>query len=113
MSRDISVDIKVTSNANLARREFEEAIDRALWAIGATAEKYAKEICPVDTGRLRNSITHVSTGDSAIIGTSTEYASFVEFGTSRHPTPQPFIRPAATQHSSEYKRIVQASLEAG
>ena len=43
-------------------RTFLEMFDRALFngleAIGMTAETYAKKECPVDTGRLRNSITN-------------------------------------------------------
>ena len=34
------------------------AIARALEAIGIEAESDAAKLCPVDTGRLRNSITH-------------------------------------------------------
>ncbi len=34
------------------------AIERAMEAIGMQAEGYAKLLCPVDTGNLRNSIGH-------------------------------------------------------
>ncbi len=34
------------------------AIERAMEAIGMQAEGYAKILCPVDTGNLRNSIGH-------------------------------------------------------
>ena len=56
-----------------------EQIEQALIAIGMTAETHAKEECPVDTGRLRNSITHeVDMSDqAAIIGSNVEYAAFV------------------------------------
>lgn len=104
--------IEIINNADVARSELETCIDRALWAIGATAEGYAKRLCPVDTGRLRNSITHVSDGESAYIGTNVEYASFVELGTSKMHA-RPYLKPAATQHSDEYKRIAEASLKAG
>ena len=96
--------------------EFQEAlelqIEQALVAIGMTAETYAKENCPVDTGRLRNSITHeVEMGDkSAIIGTNVEYAAFVELGTSKMRA-RPYLRPAAEGHSQEYKAIVEESLK--
>ena len=40
----------------------EKAKHRGLEAIGLTAEKYAKKKCPVDTGRLRNSITYAIAG---------------------------------------------------
>lgn len=96
--------------------EFQEAlesqIEQALIAIGMTAETYAKENCPVDTGRLRNSITHeVEMGDkSAIIGTNVEYAAFVELGTSKMRA-RPYLRPAAENHSGEYKTIVEEALK--
>lgn len=38
-----------------------ERVDLAMCAIGEKAEGYAKDNCPVDTGRLRNSITYVTT----------------------------------------------------
>ncbi len=34
------------------------AIERKMEAIGMQAEGYAKLLCPVDTGNLRNSIGH-------------------------------------------------------
>lgn len=56
-----------------------EQIEQALIAIGMTAETYAKQECPVDTGRLRNSITHEvdMSEQAAIIGSNVEYAAFV------------------------------------
>lgn len=60
-------------------------------------ERLAKRLCPVDTGRLRTSITWRLARDArgllAIIGTNVEYAPFVEFGT-RFARSQPFLRPA-------------------
>lgn len=92
-----------------------EQIERALIAIGMTAETHAKEECPVDTGRLRNSITHeVDMSDqsdqAAIIGSNVEYAAYVELGTSRQKA-QPYLRPAAQNHTQEYKKIVESALK--
>lgn len=60
-------------------------------------ETAAKRLCPVDTGRLRSSITHELGQDGgglfALIGTNVEYALFIELGTSRMGA-QPFLRPA-------------------
>ena len=42
----------------------DEGIERALEAIGIQVENYAKMKCPVDTGLLRNSITHAVGGKS-------------------------------------------------
>ena len=44
-----------------------QAIRRGLRAIGMTAETYAKDTCPVDTGYARNSITFALSGESANI----------------------------------------------
>lgn len=45
-----------TSHAKEALSAMAEAKARALEIIGGKAESYAKKLCPVDTGRLRNSI---------------------------------------------------------
>ena len=81
----------------------------ALEAVGLQAEGYAKMLCPVDTGRLRNSISHAVSGNEVYIGTNVEYGPYVEFGT-RRQRPQPYLTPAATQHSADYKRIIQLYL---
>ena len=44
-----------------------QAIRRGLRAIGMTAETYAKDTCPVDTGYARNSITYALSGETAAI----------------------------------------------
>lgn len=87
-----------------------EALGVALEEIGITAEAYAKMKCPVDTGNLRNSITHTSDGEFAYIGTNVEYAPYVEMGTSKTRA-QPYLRPAATNHVDEYKRIIESRLK--
>lgn len=97
------------------REAIANAIDRALVAalekVGLVAEGYAKRACPVDTGRLRNSITHIvdEDGKCAIIGTNVEYAPYVELGT-RHQKPQPYLKPAAEDHESTYRSIFRKHL---
>lgn len=49
--------------------ELDEAIDRALEAIGMAASDYAAAKAPVDTGLLRNSITYALHGKGAAIET--------------------------------------------
>ena len=90
------------------------AIDRALEERGLAAEGYAKRACPVDTGNLRNSITHaVESGEDAVyVGTNVEYAPYVEMGT-RLTAAQPFLRPAATEHGSTYRGILRRNLSDG
>lgn len=80
---------------------------QALEIIGGLAEGYAKRLCPVDTGNLRNSITHQQENeDTEIIGTNVYYAPYVELGTSRMGA-RPFLRPAAEGHGAEYKSVLE------
>lgn len=83
---------------------------RGLEAIGLTAEGHAKKITPVDTGRLRNSIAHAVEGDAAYIGTSTSYAPFVELG-ARGRKGVHMLQRAATEHTDEYKRLMEDSMK--
>lgn len=85
------------------------ALASGLETIGLLGERYAKKDCPVDTGRLRNSITHDVMGLSVYIGTNVEYAPYVELGTSRQKA-QPYLVPAAKNHSSEYRAVIRESL---
>lgn len=89
----------------------DSAIGVALEEIGLLAENYAAKKCPVDTGNLRGSITHeVDAGDNAVyIGTNVEYAPHVELGTSRQKA-QPFLRPAASEHGAQYRRVLEKAL---
>ena len=106
----MGVDIHVTDNADKALEELQRKIEMALIAIGAAAEGHAKDYCPVDTGRLRNSISNTHDEDSAYIGTNVEYAAYVELGTSRRVA-KPYLKPAVTQHTAEYKDLAKQALE--
>lgn len=131
-----SMHIEITDNSGKVKEELEAAVLRALEECGLTAEGYAKQLCPVDTGNLRNSITHQvdEQEQSAIIGTPSEYAIYVELGTGKYvpggrPTPwvyqdakgnwhlthgqraQPYIKPAVADHVSTYKTIIQDELK--
>lgn len=100
------------------REAIEDAIDRALAtaleAVGLVAEGYAKRACPVDTGRLRNSITHLvkPDEDSVYIGTNVEYAPDVEMGTV-YQDAQPFLKPAAEDHKGTYAKLFERYLRGG
>ena len=83
---------------------------RWLEAIGLTAEGYAKKDTPVDTGRLRNSIAHAVEDDAAFIGTNVEYAVFVEAGT-RGRQGVHMLQRAASEHTDEYKRLMEDSMK--
>lgn len=104
------IKVQVTSNKDEVLKAAEAAISRAMERIGLRAERMAKTYCPVDTGRLRSSISHTSTEKSAIIGTNVEYAPFVELGTSRR-SPTPYLAPAIENHLDEYRQIVESELK--
>ena len=103
-------DIKFTSNVNDILSALEKGKYNALTAIGSTAETYAKKATPVDTGRLRNSISHTVNGEAAYIGTNVEYAPYVELGTSRAKAHH-MLQKAATEHSAEYKRLAEDAVQ--
>ena len=70
-----NVDIEFTDNSEIIAKKIKAAIHRALVRIGMQAERFAKEKCPVDTGRLRNSITNKVKDDAAYVGTNVEYGA--------------------------------------
>lgn len=127
----------IKDNSRLIQQAKDEAVQRALEEIGIKAESYAKLKCPVDTGRLRNSITHNATmqEDTVYIGTNVEYAPYVEFGTGIHAKsggrqtpwvykdqhgnwhktrgsrPHPFLKPAIEEHLGLYQKILENNLK--
>lgn len=72
-------DINIIDNSKAFLDALPEAVQRALAAIGQQVEGYAKMKSPVDTGRLRNSITNAVNMDeyAVYIGTNVEYAAYV------------------------------------
>lgn len=88
----------------------EKAIERGLEAIGLTAEGHAKKNTPVDTGRLRNSIGHAVEDKAAYIGSNVEYAPYVELG-SRGRDGKHMLQRAATEHTEEYKKLMEESMK--
>jgi len=100
------------NNADLIAENIGNAIAVALEEIGLAAERYAKENLTknksVDTGRLRNSVTHAINMDekAVYVGTNVEYGPYVELGTSRSRA-KPYLQPAAEQHEKTYKAILK------
>lgn len=54
---------------------------------GAVIQGRVKQLCPVDTGQLRESIGNERQGDVTVVGTSVEHAIFVEYGTGKKGDP--------------------------
>ena len=107
------MDIQITDNSAEVQAAFNDKIALVLGAIGEIAEGYAKEDCPVDTGRLRNSITHRTEGKDEYIGTNVEYAPYVELIDRYYHTngKAHFLRDAATTHGDEFKATAEAILK--
>ena len=118
---------------------FDEGCLRALERCGLQAEGYAKDLAPVDTGALRNSIAHKvvdSAEPTAYIGTNAEYAAYVECGTGMYSTTgggtpkshwvyqgddgefhigkpmkaRPYLKPAVANHVGTYRNIFKDEL---
>ena len=132
------MEIKFDDNSKKILDEFHDAALRALERCGSQAEGYAKDLSPADTGNLRNSISHRVDPDepAAYVGTDTEYAPYVEFGTGIYadggrPTPwvyqddegnwhwtrgnpaQPFLKPAVADHAQTYRNIIEDEMANG
>lgn len=132
------MDVEFIDNSEEVKKAFQAAAVRALEKCGLTAEGYAKRLCPVDTGNLRNSISHTvdEAEPAAYIGTNASYAAYVELGTGKYteggrPTPwvyqddngnwhwtegnpaQPFLAPAVKDHQTTYRNIIEDELKNG
>lgn len=137
-SRLSKIDIVDNSKAVLLELEFK--VDKALETCGLMAEGYAKRLCAVDTGLLRNSISHALGGEPSSIGvytdnpqkqsgsysgstpedaegqrtmylgTNVEYAPYVEMGTVKTKA-QPFIKPAVANHGQQYMGVINKILK--
>jgi HK97 gp10 family phage protein len=134
----VADDFVFIDNSQTVKRAFEEAYLRALERCGMQAEGYAKDFVPVDTGNLRNSISHrVDESEKAVyVGTNNEYAAYVELGTGKyykggrkdpwvyqddegrwHHTngqrAQPYLKPAVADHKRTYENIFKDELKNG
>lgn len=106
----MSFDFTIEDNSEKFLKETDDQVPFALEECGLVAEGYAKRLCPVDTGLLRNSIAHAVSGNTAYIGTNVEYGPYVELGTTRTRA-QPFLKPAVTDHQDDYKGIIERRLK--
>ncbi len=132
----MSIGAKIESHADEVIAAARAARARALEKVGLTAEKHAKDNLTkfprVDTGWLRNSISHVSGEGAAYIGTNVDYAVYVEVGTgiyasdgrgrktpwvymddegnyhvTRGMEASHFLKNAAEGHKDEYRQIIK------
>ena len=102
----------IKDHTDEVNKALDSAIQRSLIEIGLIAEGNAKVNCPVDTGRLRNSITNEHDDTTVYVGTNVEYATHVEIDdTKRHPVGKShFIRDSIATHIDEYRQIFDKNL---
>ena len=104
--------VSLTDRSEEVIAAMKDQVNDWLDLIGEDAASTAADKAPVDTGRLKNSISHaVDESEPAVyIGTNVEYAPYQEFGTSRGITGKHFIQFGATAHSAEYKQLLEEYL---
>ena len=89
--------------ASRLERELAKLVKKHAFGI----EAKAKQLAPVDTGLLRNSLqTRIDGPLKATVGTNVEYAWYVEGGT-RHMKGQPFLTPAADEEQKEFEKDIR------
>ena len=112
--------IIITDNLDKVLEKLKTAMEKGLVDMGAKAQSYAREITPVRTGTLRNSIgVEVKPSEKAVyVGTMIDafpdkpYGKYVELG-ARGRKPVHMLRRAATEHTAEYKQIMENALKNG
>lgn len=102
--------IKVDTDTKKFRKWLKKADDGiakelkdTLISYTGSIEDLAKQLCPVDTGYLRQSITMEiqKGGYVGIVRVGAYYARYVEFGTV-YQNPQPYLMPAYNILSKEF-----------
>ena len=110
--------IVFTDNLQEVLTALDGALETGLVKIGAAAQGYAKDLTPVRTGTLRDSIGVEVKPDekAAYIGTMIDkfpkkpYGQYVEIGARGRPGVH-MLKRAATEHTDEYKRLMEDSMK--
>ena len=110
--------IVFTDNLDEVLSALNSAIESGLVKIGAAAQGYAKDNTPVRTGTLRDSIGVEVNKDekAAYIGTmkgrfpDKPYGKYVELGARGRPGVH-MLQRAATEHTEEYKRLMEDAMK--
>lgn len=104
MQIDINYDNGLSDIANNIENNFADIIGQG----AQTVCESAKSLCPVDTGLLQSSINVQPAGNTAVISADTEYAVFVEFGTSKMAAQPYLVRPLFTNTQGNIVAIAEA-----
>ena len=110
---ELKITIDATSFADFLKKspkEFERAVQNAIYKGALLIERFSKINAPVDTGRLRSSISTDLRPLEATIGPHVNYAIFVHEGT-RFITGRPFMKNAAEQADKQIAGIFNEEVE--
>lgn len=130
----LNLDRLLSKFDNLENIDLEAPLTKACLLV----ENDAKRKCPVDTGQLRQSITHEIEGNTGVVGTNVEYAPYVEYGTgieardgngrqtpwsyqradgkwitTEGNKPQPFLEPALLKNEKKIKSLFRKAIKEG
>lgn len=108
--------IRIDDHSAEYLKDVSNALDAALEAVGIHVEGEAKEELEntprrIDTGNLRNSITHevVDAEKAVYIGTNVEYGIYVHEGTSKM-APNRFLKNAVDRNKEQITDYIKKSL---
>ena len=106
----MSKQVKVTTewNGRKVMIDFDKANYKSLYQSAALVEGQAVASVPVDTARLKQSITKIVKQDNAVIGTNVIYAPFVELGT-RFQKAQPYLLPSLIKNVKKIIAIFKSN----
>lgn len=103
---NISVSAEGSVDITALAEKINAQLPSALLAGTEAVAEYARGICPVDTGRLRASISASRDGESAQVSVGEEYGIYVELGTYKSAA-QPFLVPSLAAAESEILSAVR------
>ena len=104
------VNVKFENNASKILVQADRKKSKILTAIGLKAVSIWMKIITqkkvVDTGRFRNACKSEVHNDYVIVGNATEYAPYLELGTSRMKA-RPTLTPAILDYKDSYTKIAK------